>query len=330
MTSIRLPSPGVAQWRRFARTLLGCVLSYGIARLASLPELYWAVITTLVVVTQPSLNQALGAGRDQIIGAFIGGLAGVLGVVAMLHGAAPLAVFCVELVPLAAMAAYRPSLRLACVTLVIVVLIPSAGGAPFERPIHRVLEIVIGAGSAFIASFLLPNRAVRAAHEHAAEMLETLGKLIEAYMAQPPDDGLTGQLNRRCSAAEQGLADAIMEAGREHVIVPVKRTKADVIDKLAPLLPRLHRDTQFLGQAIARSAEMSGHPRWQRLADAFISAGEAVRASGVDEAKIEEALRALREFRSQGRDAGHGEVLSFVLAVIAEDMEEVLRVAGPG
>ena len=32
----------------------------------------WAVITTLIVVTQPSLNQALNTGRDQIVGAVIG------------------------------------------------------------------------------------------------------------------------------------------------------------------------------------------------------------------------------------------------------------------
>lgn len=131
--------------RRFARTLISCVLSYGVAKLATLPELYWAVITTLIVVTQPSLNQALNTGRDQIIGAVTGGVVGVVGLFAILRGAPPLIVFAIAILPLAALAAWRPTLRLACVTLVVVVLVPASGmGSPFERPIDRVLEILIG------------------------------------------------------------------------------------------------------------------------------------------------------------------------------------------
>ncbi|MEM5388571.1 hypothetical protein VSR68_34130 [Paraburkholderia phymatum] len=61
--------------RRFARTLTGCVLSsYGAARLVTLPERYWALITTLIVVTPPSLTQAIATAREQIIGACIGAI----------------------------------------------------------------------------------------------------------------------------------------------------------------------------------------------------------------------------------------------------------------
>src|ERR1700761_1393194 len=80
--SVSTFSFGKPEARRLVRTLAGCALSYGAARLAALPEGYWALITTLVVVTQPSLTQALGTARDQIIGAFIGGVVGMLGVVA--------------------------------------------------------------------------------------------------------------------------------------------------------------------------------------------------------------------------------------------------------
>ena len=76
--------------RRFGRTLTGCVLSYGAARLAGLPEGYWALITTMIVVTQPSLTQAITTARDQIIGACIGGIVGGIGLVVMDRGIEPL------------------------------------------------------------------------------------------------------------------------------------------------------------------------------------------------------------------------------------------------
>jgi uncharacterized membrane protein YccC len=104
---------GPGEYRRIARTLAACALSYGAARLAGLPDLYWAVITTLIVVTQPSLNQALNTGRDQIVGAVIGALTGGIGLVAILYGAPRLLVFAIALVPLAAIAALRPTMRLA-------------------------------------------------------------------------------------------------------------------------------------------------------------------------------------------------------------------------
>jgi len=64
---------GAPEARRLLRTLMSCAISYAAARLAALPEGYWALITTLVIVTQPSLTQAVDIARDQIIGAFIGG-----------------------------------------------------------------------------------------------------------------------------------------------------------------------------------------------------------------------------------------------------------------
>ena len=216
--SLRL-SP--ADLRRCARTLLGCALSYGAARWAGLPELYWALITTLIVVTQPSLNQVLSIGRDQIIGAGIGAIFGVAGIAAIQRGAPPLAVFAVALVPLAVLTALRPSLRLACTTLVIVVLIP-ASGPPFERPIDRVLEILVGAAAAFIAGFVLPNRAVQLAHRCAADMLNTLAQWVPLALQGAVDEGSVtagGASGARSAdeagaAASAGTADSTGSAGK--------------------------------------------------------------------------------------------------------------------
>jgi hypothetical protein len=337
---LHLPKPGSAALRRFARTHLGVAISYGAAKLVGLPELYWGVITTLVVVTQPSFNQALTTGRDQIIGAAIGGLASGIGILAILHGAPPLAVFAVELVPFAALAALRPSLRLACVTLVIVVLIPATGGgSPFARPVDRVLEILIGAAAALVAAIVLPNRAVRAAHERTRDIVLALGKLIALTLTQPTNKSEAEQLHRQSASAEQALDEALAEAGREHIIAPIQRAPGNVIDKTAPMLTRLHRDALFLGQA------MTGDPG---LTQQLTQGGELVRASHafteVAQAlanvlgserdfgkKIELARTAFGQLRSDVDAAcasmDKNVVLPFVLRLLVQDLGELVTTA---
>jgi uncharacterized membrane protein YccC len=325
--------------RRLARTLLGAAIAYGAAKLATLPELYWAVITALVVVTQPSLNAALTTGRDQIIGAATGGVAGGIGIVAMLHGAPPLLVFAIELVPLAALAAWRPTLRLACVTLVVVVLIPAtgAGSSPFERPVDRVFEILIGAAAALAASFLLPNRAINTAHDRASGIVLTLGELIAFYLARPADSSDAERLNRQALSMQQALDDAITEAGREHIIVPVKRTPGNVVDKVAPLLRRLHRDALFLGQAFARdpdAANRLAHGDALALASqAFANATQTL-ASALDADRahqLENIALSRAAFGQLQQDVGttcssmeKNAVLPFVLNLLVQDIGEMV------
>jgi hypothetical protein len=326
--------------RRFARTLISCMLSYGAAKLATLPELYWAVITTLVVVTQPSLNQALNTGRDQIIGAVIGAVVGVIGLVAILRGAPPLIVFAIALVPLAALAAWRPTLRLACVTLVIVVLVPASGmGSPFARPIDRVLEILIGAGAALIVAFLMPNRAINAAHDRASEIGLALGELIAVYLRKPDDTTHAEDLHRRSAAAEQALDDAIAEAGREHIIVLAKRTRENVIDKAAPMLTRLHRDALFLGQAFSGDPQLAARltistcDTLNTTADAFVELSKALAATlDADQRKQDENVREARASFERLQSASNvacksmeqNTVLPFVLNLLVQDFGDLV------
>jgi uncharacterized membrane protein YccC len=337
LTKKLTPTP---ELRRFARTLVSCLLSYYAAKLATLPELFWAVITTLIVVTQPSLNQALNTGRDQIIGAVIGGVVGVVGLFAILHGAKPLIVFAIALLPLAALAAWRPTLRLACVTLVVVVLVPASGmGSPFARPIDRVLEILIGAGAALLVAFLMPNRAINAAHNRASDIVLALGELITLTLRKPEDADEAERLHRRSAAAEQALDDAITEAGREHIIVPVKRTRGDVVDKVAPMLTRLHRDALFLGQAFTSDPQFAGRlsaanrDALNVTADAFSEAAETLAATlDADRSDQDEKVRLARgsfeKLRTASKNACESmekyTVLAFVLNLLVQDFGDLI------
>ena len=328
---------GAPEARRLLRTLMSCAISYGAARLAALPEGYWALITTLVIVTQPSLTQAVDTARDQIIGACIGAVAGVLGIVAMQYGAPPLAVFTVALIPLAVLSAKQPAFRLACVTLVIVVLIPAGEGSPFERPLHRVLEILIGAASAFTVSAIWPNRSFIAAHRSVAETLRSLGQLIGLYLSGEHDEARETRLEAQSTAAQKALDDALKEAEREHIIVLVQNPRSDAIDKAAPFLRRLHSDTLFLAKAVSRLERETCAARLgdtgRALQALFETLASVLASTRQDDAKLARVRACVNELKDAlaRQEPTHGaqEVAQFVVGLIVADADALISTIYP-
>lgn len=138
------------------RILAACAIAYVGSKLIGLREEYWAVVTA-VIVTQPALSDTLSAGRDRVLGTLIGAFAGlaVIGLVELGLPSFPL--FWIALVPLAILTAAKPNLRLSCVTLIIVVLVPTFG-APFARPIERIIEIFVGTVASIAVSAASPTR----------------------------------------------------------------------------------------------------------------------------------------------------------------------------
>ncbi len=132
------------------RILAACAIAYGASWLIGLHEGYWALVTA-VVVTQPGLGETLAAGRDRVIGTLIGASAGLAVIAAAQLGGSTVPLFWVALAPLAVLAAAMPNLRLCCITLVIVVLAPSSG-PPFERPLQRIAEILLGTFASVLVS----------------------------------------------------------------------------------------------------------------------------------------------------------------------------------
>ena len=144
---------GPALWQ--ATRLVGaCALAYAAAAASGLPERYWALITA-VVVTQPMLSDTLGAGRDRVLGTLVGAAVGFLVLLADQHGWPAMPLFWVTLAGLALLIAVQPYLRLSAVTLIVVALVPGAGGAIYARPLDRVVEILIGTLAAVVAAAVI-------------------------------------------------------------------------------------------------------------------------------------------------------------------------------
>jgi uncharacterized membrane protein YccC len=131
------------------RMLAACGLAWMGTAAFDLKEVYWALITA-TVVTQPQLPATLKAGRDRILGALLGAAIGFLVIEAVQHGWPRLPLFWAALVPLAIITAKWPNLRFACATLIVLVLVPSTDTA--DRPIDRVIEIVIGTVASVVAT----------------------------------------------------------------------------------------------------------------------------------------------------------------------------------
>jgi uncharacterized membrane protein YccC len=138
------------------RIFVACALSYGASRLVGLQEGYWALITA-VVVTHPALDGTLSASRDRILGTVIGAITGLAVIAISQFGMSSFVLFWCALAPLAVLTAIKPNLRLCCITLVIVVLLPSAG-APYIRSLERILEILLGTLASIVVTAAIPEK----------------------------------------------------------------------------------------------------------------------------------------------------------------------------
>jgi uncharacterized membrane protein YccC len=120
-----------------------------------LPDPFWAPVTA-VVVTQPGLPATLSAGRTRIVGTLLGAVVGlcVIGIARL--GLPLMPMFWIALVPLAFVTALWANLRVSCAALIVVLLVPPMD-VSFERPLDRVLEILLGTLASVLVSAITPG-----------------------------------------------------------------------------------------------------------------------------------------------------------------------------
>lgn len=125
------------------RTAVAATVSVIIARLAQMPEAYWAAIATLVVM-QSTLGATLTLSIERIVATAVGASVGAL---EANYFGANLAAFAIAIVLVGLLSiAFRlekTAYRYASVTLTIIVLIPRSA-APSSIALHRFIEVSIG------------------------------------------------------------------------------------------------------------------------------------------------------------------------------------------
>lgn len=212
----------------------------------------WAVLTS-IIVTQMSVGRSLKATRDYLIGTIGGAIYGGTIAVLIPHNGegALLAVMVMAVAPLAFIAAINPSLNVATVTAIIVLLLPMMNhGTPLDSAIDRVLEVTVGAITGLLVSFLvLPSRAHSQIRTRGARALELLAAALTELLS-----GLTHGLDNN---ALHGLQDGIGTAlvGLNAVGVEAERERAAKLSSgpdTGPLLRtilRLRHDLVMIGRA---------------------------------------------------------------------------------
>jgi uncharacterized membrane protein YccC len=212
----------------------------------------WAVLTSLIV-TQMSVGRSLKATRDYLIGTLGGAIYGGAIAVLIPHSGegALLAVLVLAVAPLAFVAAINPSLNVATVTAIIVLLLPTMNhGNPLDSAIDRVLEVAVGALTGLAVSFLvLPSRAHSQVRAKAARALELMASALNELLS-----GLTrGRDNNALHNLQDGIGTAL--TGLNATGAEAERERAARLSSgpdTGPLLRtvlRLRHDLVMIGRA---------------------------------------------------------------------------------
>ncbi len=212
----------------------------------------WAVLTS-IIVTQMSVGRSLKATRDYLVGTLGGAIYGGAVAVLIPHSGEVtlLVVLVLAVAPLAFVAAINPSLNVATVTAIIVLLLPAINhGNPLDSAIDRVLEVAVGALTGLAVSFLvLPSRAHSQIRTSAARVLELMASALNELLS-----GLTRSLdNDALHSLQDGIGAAL--AGLNAIGAEAERERAARLSAgpdTGPLLRtilRLRHDLVMIGRA---------------------------------------------------------------------------------
>jgi uncharacterized membrane protein YccC len=250
----------VAAWLRSRKVELGLGVRVTVAAIGALTIALalglklplWAVLTS-IIVTQMSVGRSLKATRDYLVGTVGGAIYGGAVAVLIPHSGegALLAVLVLAVAPLAFIAALNPSLNVATVTAIIVLLLPVMNhGNPLDSAIDRVLEVTVGALTGLVVSFLvLPSRAHNQVRVSAASVLELLASALQELLSgltRGRDADALHRLQDGIGAAVVGLNATGAEAERE------RAARLSAGPDTGPLLRttlRLRHDLVMIGRA---------------------------------------------------------------------------------
>jgi hypothetical protein len=250
----------IAAWLKSRKVELGLGVRVTVAALGALVIALtfglrlplWAVLTA-IIVTQMSVGRSLKATRDYLVGTLGGAIYGGAVAVLIPHSGEVtlLVVLVLAVAPLAFVAAINPSLNVATVTAIIVLLLPAMNhGNPLDSAIDRVLEVAVGALTGLAVSFLvLPSRAHSQIRASAARMLELIASALEELLS-----GLTrSRDNNALHSLQDGIGIALVELNA--IGAEAERERAARLSSgpdTGPLLRtilRLRHDLVMIGRA---------------------------------------------------------------------------------
>jgi uncharacterized membrane protein YccC len=163
-----------------AKTALAAALCWWLALRFGLHDGYWGAISAIIVL-QSNVGSTVTASRDRLLGTLMGAL---IGFACSVFGATPwnyiLAIVLTIIV--CGLLEWRNSSRLACVTITIIMLVPSTGPRS-NLALDRVGQVLLGIVVALLVSTLVfPDRARLWLRDGLAQEFLVLGEFFEAIL----------------------------------------------------------------------------------------------------------------------------------------------------
>src|SRR5438874_3074627 len=266
------------------RMTVASLLAFALAELFALPQGYFAVLTT-VIVMHGSVGGSVKATLYRLIGTLGGAVWGGVVSAAVPHAeVTSLGLALVAVVaPLAVVAAYHPAYRIAPITAILVLLSPLGQHAgPLESAVDRMLEIGLGCVVALVVALVvLPTHAHRLLVESAGAALklmgEQIGKLLDVHITGS-DAAPVRALHLRARHFMESAASAAGEAARERTS---HLTGAPDPWPIVRTLSRLHHDFFTIGRAMVEPLpELVRRPLEEPLSRLFPAIAACLDASG--------------------------------------------------
>ena len=250
--------------RLAVRVTMAAVLAFALAKLLGFEHGYWAVITAIIVM-QTSVGGSLKAAVDRLLGTMAGALYGAAIALLIPHGTSGelASAMVAAILPLALLAAIRPSFKVAPIT-AFIVLVPLSGAAapPLTYALERILEISIGSVVGLATALLvLPARA-----HHNLALLAAKAANLNAELMVSLFEGLTSDAGRpglRAQHAAIRKALSQVDAAVEEAVRERKSWLTDSPDPepLVRSLYRLRHDLVMVGRATAKPLPDALAPR---------------------------------------------------------------------
>ena len=198
-----------AQLALAVRSTVAASAAFALATALDLRLPLWAVLTS-IIVTQGSVGRSLKATRDYMFGTIGGAVYGGAIAVLIPHTGELqlLGMLVLAVAPLAFVASLNPSLNVATVTGVIVLLVPTMSHIdPLSSAIDRVGEVAVGAFVGLAVSFIvLPSRAHVQIRGAAGRLLELIAAAFTELLA-----GLSrGRDNDALHRIQDGIGTALV------------------------------------------------------------------------------------------------------------------------
>jgi uncharacterized membrane protein YccC len=245
---------GGTQLRLSLRVSVAALIAFALAEALGLAQGYWAVLTAVIVI-QASVGSSLKAGIDRLIGTLAGAAFGAVVALLVPHDAPALraAALVLAVAPLALLAAFSTSFRVAPVTAIIVLLGSAAQQTgPLASATGRVLEIGLGCLVGLGVSLtVLPARAHGLVLRLGGRILSLYAELLGALSlggAETVPRPEVSRLNDQLRTALRQLEAMGKEAERER---RSRLVDAPDAEPLIRTLRRLRSDLIVLARAAA-------------------------------------------------------------------------------